>query len=461
MSNGYYLFQKDGQSVFYSITSGIILALQEGVYETLRSYQNGASIPMESNGIVNVFEKNGLLLDLEVAHEQSESEVAYLSFAPVYGCNFRCKYCFAEFGNKYQSEERSFEQSSLYDMLDFFFEKAFPNAQQYRLDFVSGGEPLLRFETIRDTILYIEKYQKKSHKKVSIWLCTNGSLLTDEIVSFLSEHNVSIGISIDGRKEKNDKVRVDVNGQGTYDRICHGISLVHTNPNATKRFKNLWGLCTATNENCDFVDIIQHMHKLGFFNLQIRLIRSHEAYDLDLIKKEYSKLRTFLLEQFSNQNLSYLKMILNDNDQYGKVLKRIILNQFLVRRCNAGLNKISICPDGSVYPCDSFVGIKEYCMGNIHGAELNLDRYKKITIDDIPQCKNCTLKFICGGDCYYNSYMKNDKPDQPDAQFCELQKYIIEESILLCLQMQNINSKLYQQLIDYLKRKEDYVKLFG
>ena len=154
-------------------------------------------------------------------------------------------------------------------------------------------------------------------------------------------------------------------------------------------------------------------------------------------------------------------MILNDNDQYGKVLKRILLNHFLVRRCYAGMNKIAICPDGSVYPCDSFVGIKEYCMGNIHDARLELDRYQNITIDDIPQCRNCLLKYLCGGDCYYNSYMKNGKHDKPDDQFCELQKHIIEESILLCLQMQNTNSALYQQLSDYLKRKEDYVKLFG
>lgn len=206
---------------------------------------------------------------------------------------------------------------------------------------------------------------------------------------------------------------------------------------------------------------MQHMRELGFLNIQIRLIRSRKAYDLDKIKAEYSKLSTVLLEQFSNRELSYFKMILNDNDQYGKILKRILLNQFLVRRCYAGMNKIAICPDGSVYPCDSFVGIKEYCLGDIHDDGLELARYQNIIIDDIPQCRNCPLKYLCGGDCYYNSYMKNGKPDKPDAQFCELQKHIIEESILLCLQMQNTDSALFQQLSDYLKRKEDYVKFFG
>lgn len=459
MNNGFYLFRREGNSVFYSITSGLILSLQAGVYETLLQYQNEAPIAEKNRKIIDIFEKNGLLQSIEISSSQTALETAYLSFAPIYGCNFRCKYCFGEFGNKYQSTVRSFEQHSLYNMLDFFFKKAFPNARQYRLDFVSGGEPLLGFQIIRDAILYIEEYQQISHKKVSVWLCTNGSLLTDKIVSFFNEHNISIGISIDGRKEKNDKVRVDADGLGTHDRIYQGISLVRSRTN--KRMKNLWGLCTATNENCNFVDIMQHMRELGFLNIQIRLIRSREAYDLDTIKKEYSKLSVFLLEQFSNGELSYLKMILNDNDQYGKVLKRILLNHFLVRRCYAGMNKIAICPDGSVYPCDSFVGIKEYCMGNIHNARLELNRYQNITIDDISQCRNCLLKYLCGGDCYYNSYMKNGKPDKPDEQFCELQKHIIEESILLCLQMQNTNSDLYQQLSDYLKRKEDYVKLFG
>lgn len=192
MNSGFYLFRREGQSVFYSITSGLILSLQDGAYDTLLHYQNGTPVAEESRRIVDIFEKNGLLQSIEIAPSQTMPETAYLSFAPVYGCNFRCKYCFGEFGNKYQGTVRSFEQYSLYEMLDFFFEKAFPNARQYRLDFVSGGEPLLGFQIIRDAVLYIEKYQQISHKKVSVWLCTNGSLLTDEIVSFFCEHNISI-----------------------------------------------------------------------------------------------------------------------------------------------------------------------------------------------------------------------------------------------------------------------------
>ncbi|MFQ9150415.1 MAG: SPASM domain-containing protein [Blautia sp.] len=58
-------------------------------------------------------------------------------------------------------------------------------------------------------------------------------------------------------------------------------------------------------------------------------------------------------------------MIINENDQFGKILKRLILNQLHIRRCYAGCNKITICPDGSIYPCDSFVGKENYKIGDI------------------------------------------------------------------------------------------------
>ena len=64
-------------------------------------------------------------------------------------------------------------------------------------------------------------------------------------------------------------------------------------------------------------------------------------------------------------------MILNDNDQFGKVLKRIMLDYLLIQRCDTGINKITICPDGMIYPYDNLVGVAKENIGSIDSDLLN------------------------------------------------------------------------------------------
>ena len=462
-SNGYYLFSLNNEHYLYDLNGNIIIEINESLYETLEKYHNGQECTHTDMNILNAFLANGLLRDFDSQPKPDtiETEVAYLSFAPTYKCNFRCSYCFGDHGDKYKGDKREFTQNSVIQMLNYFFYTAFPDAKQYRVDFVSGGEPLLGLRIVKTAIEHIEKYKNISGKRVSIWLCTNASLLTNNIIEYLSLHNVSIGISIDGRKEYNDANRIDIHGNGTYDQICKGLDLIKHNERVSKKFKNIWGLCTATNDNCDFVDILFHMRELGFRNVQIRLIRSKENYNLDKIVFQYSRLVYMLFDMYSKGDLRCLRMILNENDQFGKVLKRIMLDRILIRRCNAGVNKITICPDGTIYPCDSFVGLSDFALGNMNDNFWNRLQYKNMTVNTIEPCRSCDIKYLCGGDCYYNSLMKTGYQFSPDMEFCQIQKHIMHEAVVLRYKMQKLDNELYNTLLKEEKRRDDYAKFFG
>ena len=462
MSNEYYLFKKQGRNYLYNSELSTIVELNDNIYDIICRYEK-SNITKDEYKIINSFIECGLLGNINNISDDLSSfnKIAYLSFAPTYKCNLRCAYCFGEYGLKYKNSNRCFDVRSLEKMLNFFFLEAFPTREKYRLDFVSGGEPLMGFDIIKETIRYVENFKRTYNKNVSLWLCTNSVLINEDIIKFLSNHNVSIGISIDGRKEYNDSVRVDINGKGTYDRICSKIQLIKKSTRVSRRFKNIWGLCTATNTNCDFVDILKHMHSLGFEQIQTRLVRWKEGYDIEKIIANYSSLAEFLLEEFKNKKFVYLEMILNDNDQFGKVLKRVMLDIILFRRCAAGQNKITLCPDGSIYPCDSFVGIENFRLGNYLEDNFNSEKYKHHNIDKIDKCSRCDIKYLCGGDCFYNSYIKTGNPNIPDENFCTLQRHIIEEAIFLRYRMQKIDEDSYELLLKRLKRKADYAELFG
>ena len=439
--NGYYFFELDEKNYLYDFAAGIIAEITPYFMEILTKYNENKICEKTEQELIDSLLSCGLLQKIESTPKPAlmENKCAYLSFAPTYKCNFRCSYCFGDHGNAYKGEKREFTQKTLNQMLRYFFEVAYPNAEQYRIDFVSGGEPLLGINIIKMAIDYIESYSEQSGKHISVWLCTNGSLLTNDIIEYLSSHNVSIGISLDGRKEWNDITRLDNKGNGTYDQICKGISLIKRNNNVSNKFKSIWGLCTATNDNCDFVDILKHMKELGFQNVQIRLIRSKEKYNIEKIKEQYHRLSNFLYEEFTKGNLEYLRMILNDNDQYGKVLKRVILNHILIRRCNAGVNKITICPDGAIYPCDSLVGFDNFLLGNINNRKENLNILKNV--DQIEHCHSCDIKYLCGGDCYYNSFLKTGNQFLPDPEFCQIQRNIINRTIDMRYKMEKVNKE--------------------
>lgn len=103
-------------------------------------------------------------------------------------CNFDCAYC-------YQKKGRQRLDPAILARAIRFFQPFF--ARECFVDFY-GGEPLLVFAEIRQTVGQTEKLLKSQGKKALYSLTTNGSLLNDEILDFLEKHKFSVLLSFDG-----------------------------------------------------------------------------------------------------------------------------------------------------------------------------------------------------------------------------------------------------------------------
>lgn len=124
-------------------------------------------------------------------------------------------------------------------------------------------------------------------------------------------------------------------------------------------------------------------------------------------------------------------MILNDNDYFGKILRRLLLRQIVINRCQAGKNKFSISANGDIYPCDSFVGNEKFRLGNLNTGMIEKNALKSICVNDREECQKCWGRYLCGGDCFHNSYLKNGNVLEPDKMFCKLQKHLIVLALML------------------------------
>ena len=453
-------FEFERKYIVYDYKYAIAMEISAKMYDDLCKIKNNAFITSVKNESINKLIQNDVLAGTEIFIPQIKYyDMVSMSFAPVYGCNFRCKYCFGEHGKSYTGKEKIFSNENVVKAIKYFVFELFPEAKIYRLDFVSGGEPLLNFEAVKTAVEYIEFIRKQYKKNIQIWLCTNGSLLTKDICRFLDENGVSIGVSIDGEKDCHNSNRIDENGNGTYELVVENIKKILNDTSLSKKFRRVWALSVISEKNANLVSVLRHHRNLGIRNMQMKLIRENiNEFKVKDIKKQYYLLYKFLKQKFILGEIDYLYAILNDNDYFGKILKRILQGRLYDRRCSAGIKKISICPDGSIYPCDSFVGVKEMILGNIFNNEVNLKNFSCLNVDKRSPCLNCKIKYICSGDCYYNSYIKSGQLNIPDGDFCKIQKYIVKLCITLKLDMERNNSTRLEKIIKGVNFIDDYNK---
>lgn len=149
-------------------------------------------------------------------------------------------------------------KENLLKALEYIYFDYFKDISAFRFDFVSGGEPLLNFETIKSIVEVCETFVKRG-KTTKFWLCTNGIINKKEIFHFLDKHRFNIGISLDGTKKDNDNYRVFKDGASSYNQVINTLKDILTESTYTRNFKNVWILVVITSETQSLVTILKHL----------------------------------------------------------------------------------------------------------------------------------------------------------------------------------------------------------
>ena len=119
-------------------------------------------------------------------------------------CNLNCTYC--HFHTTEKSEYITEKYMNIYNILDNIknhIDKY--NISVFKLGFVGNGEPLLDYNSLSAYIKYIGEYLADS--RISAYIITNGTLITEEILRFFKAYKVNVGFSIDGIAEIHNKYR--------------------------------------------------------------------------------------------------------------------------------------------------------------------------------------------------------------------------------------------------------------
>ena len=359
--------------------------------------------------------------------KKRQTVVKALCLHIAHDCNLACKYCFAEEGEYHGRRAlMSFEVGK--KALDFLIANS-GNRVNLEVDFF-GGEPLMNWDVVKQLVEYGRSREKECNKKFRFTITTNGVLLNDEIMDFCNREMSNVVLSLDGRKEVNDRMRPFRNGSGSYDLIVPKFQKFAE----SRGTKDYFVRGTFTRNNLDFSKDVLHFADLGFKKLSIEPVVADpkEPYsireeDLPQIMEEYDRLaKEFIKREKEGRGFQFFHFMI-DLNQGPCVAKRL-------SGCGSGTEYLAVTPWGDFYPCHQFVGMEDFLLGNVDEGITNTkvrDEFKLCNVYAREKCRDCFARFYCSGGCAANAYNFSGDITGAYEIGCAMQKKRIECAIMI------------------------------
>lgn len=322
-------------------------------------------------------------------------------------CNLKCKYCY-EIKNKQRNLSSKIYYIDVYKLLGWIRKN---ELGKDRIMF-HGGEPLLKFSTIKKVTEYLSKKKQLPER---MGLTTNGMVWNIEIEQFFQKYKTlfekDMSISIDGTEDMHNKCRRTLSNTRSYNKV------IETQKKLINIFPELRARMTITPDYIDnFYDGIRNLVELGFKSISASL----DDYD-----GTWTEEHMFILKEQLIKVIEFWKV--NQN------LRLPFIESIRYRRpkgkCKFSYN---IYPNGDIYPCAAVTGMYDFCIGNVVKG-LDFEKINKIRQKlnvEYDVCKSCNnIKYCIHNRCQLVNYTLTNNYTFPNILGCRIEriKFELEE----------------------------------
>lgn len=351
-------------------------------------------------------------------------------FVPTLRCNNSCRYC--------QASHRSASAAGC-DMtelvadraIDFMFRSP---SSVLKLEF-QGGEPLLNFGLVRHIVERARKLCQQDGRRLDIVICSNLSLVSDEILAFCDCYDVCFSTSLDGPESLHNLNRPSTSFD-SYERTCAGIAKVREGL-GTERVSAL--MTTTRHSLSQPTEIVDEYLRQGLTSIFLRPINPYgyaaAESDLQYTAAEWLEFYKKALGYIITLNMKGIRI----REEYTALLLRRMLTPFgtgyvdLQSPAGLGISAVVFNHDGRVYPSDESrmlaeMGDQRFCLGS-----LQTDSYEDIMLSDVlidtlsetiaecvPACTDCGFQPYCGSDPVRHYRLQGDIVGfKPTSEFCQ------------------------------------------
>lgn len=359
-------------------------------------------------------------------------------------CNLRCKYCLYS-GEYENSRTHNFYRMNL-DVAKEAVQKYLNSVKKIKkvkpifspvIGFY-GGEPLINFKLIKQIVQFTKEIYTG---EVYFNITSNATLLNEEKIDFLVENNFFISVSLNGYQEENDRMRVYIDGKGTYSDIMSKLKLIRDKyPEYYRRNVQL----------IDVFDTGTDLIKLRDFYLNDELVFEKLANVLKVSGENTKWYDQYSEEQQQNhkKQLQTLKEIFISNinnheniDPLLKILFSLPVYEIINRPMNVSLEeikpsflpytgmcvpgvKIAVDPKGVLHSCEKVndkapLGTVDEWL-NFDKIAQTLEKYNDHVSE---QCSKCPIQRLCPN-CFRGMLTDSGDFDRTQLTSC---KNILDE----------------------------------
>jgi len=354
-------------------------------------------------------------------------------------CNCVCDYCHASsIDPEKQDVDMTWDVAK--KTIDMIFQAPAPSI---KIEF-QGGEPLLNWEIVKESILYARFVNRFAKRKLGFVICTNIIALTPEIVNFCKKNEIDLSTSLDGPRDLHDGHRKSRDGRSSYDCFKKNLGAARLGLG----YEGCSALLTITRDHLQRLpEVIDHYVEMGFTGVFLRALNpygyavanySNIGYTPEEFVVAFSKALDYIVEL----NLAGTPFV----EYYTALLLQRVLTPFstgfvdLQSPSGAGISGVIYDYNGEIYPADEArmlarMGDKKFLMGNVM-----TDSYEQVfdgpvirdlaynsCVETMPGCATCAYQLYCGADPIRYYVEKGDVVgSRPDSGFCKKNKRILD-----------------------------------
>ena len=209
--------------------------------------------------------------------------------------------------------------------------------------------------------------EQEAEVKFKFGMTTNASLLDEDKLAFIKDHNLGVQVSFDGPAEVQDAQRPFKSGQGSYQA---SLPLI----------RRLLELCPETSCRATLMDgvdpglVRDGLGQVGFregFISPASPCLINDDQSTRPSERDFSGLKAMMATE-AEQLLDRIKTRRADklNGRFGFSLLPGFVDSFLTNRkkifyCGAGRGMAAVSVSGDIYLCHRFVGLDDYKLGSV------------------------------------------------------------------------------------------------
>jgi uncharacterized protein len=320
-------------------------------------------------------------------------------------CNLRCTYCYTAWKRR---DTMPLQVGK--DAIDFFVERT----DRLLLQFF-GGEPLLRFDALRELVDHAEAAGRRRGRPVSLVVVTNGTLLRREVVEFCAEHDIDVSLSLDGNQAAHDASRVFAGGRGSFATVeRHFDDLLRLRP-----YTHVVSVVSpATLPH--LADSVRYLLGRGFRSIGLSPDYTHPDFPaaLGAFEVELGRAAAAYLEHVRGGGRAFVDAFDDGSNPYAR------------GRCRPGDADFSVDPEGRIYPCCCFVDHQRFPLGSIYGgidadeAAAFLAAAERLACEIQDRHAACPEGSFCRKGCACTNLVAAGAPDAVAPVTCEIGRVI-------------------------------------